>query len=110
MNARQERIGRNEILFREINERLKDVQETFDVLADRAEFVCECGNAECTEQIEMTLDEYAALRADATTFAIVPGHEAPDVGVVVAARGRYDVVRKREGPPAELAREGDPRE
>jgi hypothetical protein len=106
---RAERVGRNEALFREINERLQALQESFDVLAEKADFVCECGDIHCSEHISMPLKEYESLRADPTHFAIRPGHEIPDVEDVVARRSGYEVVRKHEGDPAELAREEDPR-
>jgi hypothetical protein len=109
MDTRQERIGRNEILFREINERLKEMQETFEVPAERAEFVCECGDAECTQQIAMSLADYERLRSDSTTFAVVAGHGAPDVEEVVETKGSYLVVRKRSGEAAILAQVADPR-
>src|SRR5919205_3825240 len=109
MDDRQERIGRNEALFREINERLEDLQERFDVLSHAGDFVCECGKLGCTEQITMPLEEYRELRSNPTHFAIKPGHEIPDVEDVVARRRGYDIVRKHEGPPTELARAEDPR-
>ena len=110
MDDRQERVGRNEVLFREINERLEELQERFEVLADQGDFVCECGKLGCTEQITITLDEYRAVRADSTHFVVKPGHEMPDVEDVVERRRGYDVVRKHEGEAAELARAEDPRQ
>jgi len=109
MDDRQERIGRNEVLFREINERLEQLQERFEVLSERGDFVCECGKLGCTDQISMSLEEYQALRADPTHFAIKPGHEIPDVEDVVAHHRGYDIVRKHGGDPAQLARAEDPR-
>jgi hypothetical protein len=106
---RDARIGRNEVLFREINERLEGLQEAFDSLAERADFVCECGDVACSEQITMPLAEYERLRSNPTWFAVKPGHEAPDVEDVVEKRQGYDVVRKHDGAAAEIAREEDPR-
>jgi hypothetical protein len=106
---RDARIGRNEVLFREINERLEGLQEAFDSLAERADFVCECGNVACTEQITMSLAEYERLRSNPTWFAIKPDHEVPDVEDVVEKRQGYDIVRKHDGVPADIARAEDPR-
>ena len=53
--------------------------------------------------------EYEEVRANPAHFAVSPGHEAPDVETVVAKRSGYDVVRKNEGVPAEIARQTDPR-
>jgi hypothetical protein len=109
MNNRERRIGENEALFREVNERVRETSETFDVASGEAEFVCECGSASCVERIRMSLEEYERVRADPTTFVIVPGHEEPDVEVVVAHEGRYDVVRKHSGAAEEIAIHTDPR-
>ena len=94
---REERIARNEVLFREINERLKEMQDTFVIVDDRGEFVCECGDPECTARVEMTLAEYERLRSDPTTFAVVDGHQAEDVEDVVETTPSFLIVRKRAG-------------
>ena len=109
MQPREERIARNEVLFREINERLKEMQETFDVLTDRSEFVCECGNVECTERIEMSLQEYERLRSEPTAFAVVPGHQAEDVEDVVETTPTHLIVRKRGAEATRIMRLDDPR-
>jgi len=107
--SREERIARNEILFREINERLKEMQDTFNVATEDPSFVCECGNVECTERIPMSLSEYERLRGDPTTFAVVEGHQARDVEDVVEKAAAHLVVRKHEGEAARIARLDDPR-
>jgi hypothetical protein len=109
MDERKTRIGRNEVLFREINERLNDLQASFDVFSERGDFVCECGDVSCSEQITMSLGEYEQLREDPELFAVKPGHEIAEVETVVEKRVGYNVVRKSEGGPAEVARAEDPR-
>jgi hypothetical protein len=104
MDDRQARIGRNEVLFREINERLAELQDRFDVMVEGGDFVCECGRLGCTEQITMSLHDYRELRSEPTHFAVKPGHEMPDVESVVARRDGYDIVRKNEGDAADIAR------
>lgn len=106
---REERIARNEVLFREINERLKEMNDTFNVATEEPSFVCECGNVECTERIAMSLSEYERLRADPTTFAVVDGHQAEDVEDVVEKAAEYLVVRKHPGEAERIARVDDPR-
>jgi hypothetical protein len=46
---------------------------------------------------------------DPAHFAVVPGHEAPEVEEVVARRDGYDVVNKDEGMPRRIAEVTDPR-
>jgi hypothetical protein len=111
VDARAERLGRNEILFRDVNEAVLSVDVRFGGDGDRwIGFYCECAAAECARQIDLTLAEYESVRADPTCFACAPGHVVPDLeDVVHELGGRAVVVRKREGGPAELARDNDPR-
>jgi len=72
MDPRTERVGKNEAVFREVNERINEVtREKTD------EYLCECGYANCTETVQMTVADYEDLRADPTRFALLPGHEVP---------------------------------
>lgn len=110
MTEREERIGRNEAVFREFNEQIRAVDQAFTVPGDDLlPLICECGDSLCTERVELRRDEYERLRADETLFAVVPGHVASDVEDVVEQRGGYDVVRKRPGVPEQVARETNPR-
>src|SRR5687767_5683676 len=99
MNDRQRRIGENEVIFREVNERVRETNETFDVRTGDAEFVCECGTASCVERVRMSLAEYEQVRAEPTHFLIVPGHEGPAVERVVRREQGFWVVRKEVGEP-----------
>ena len=109
MRAREERIGLNEAVFREVNERIENLAETFDLSSEMLDLVCECGNADCVQRITMTHPEYEELRSDSHQFAVYPGHEIPDVERVVDRRKGYDVVKKTEGPPERIAEQTDPR-
>jgi hypothetical protein len=109
VDARGERIGRNEALFRQVNERLKEIGESFSLVTESVDFVCECGSASCAAPIRMTVEEYERIRSEPELFFVVPGHEDEDMESVVESHDRYDVVRKGAGPPARLARETNPR-
>jgi hypothetical protein len=101
---RARRIGKNEILYRAVNEEIRALDERLGAAAVPTQsFVCECGSAACTDRIEMTIDEYKRVRADPATFAVVSGHEQSDVEDVVDRAESYNVVRKRAGEPSELA-------
>jgi hypothetical protein len=110
MNQREQRIGENEILFREVNERLVGLNEALGVSPDRLEFLCECGWAACTEKVTLSLQEYERVRRHAELFVLFPGHEETDVEEVVERNERFAIVRKRVGEPRRLAVEHDPRE
>jgi hypothetical protein len=108
VTERERRIGRNEEVFRRVNEQIEQVNEAFGSVAGTMTLVCECGDTSCIEQIELTPEEYERLRSDATWFAIRPGHEIPDVEDVIERGDRYWVVEKHQGVPAETAREISP--
>ena len=108
----EERVARNEALFREFNERVERVADASDLREEgdslRIEFVCECGNLDCLERVELTRAAYEEVRSDPRRFVVVPGHEDLDVARVVGRAGGYLVVEKQE-EAAEVAIEHDPR-
>jgi hypothetical protein len=109
MSSRDARIGLNEAVFREVNERIEDLAEAFDLKTQALDLLCECGDAACVERISMTHAKYQELRSDSHQFAVHPGHEYPDVESVVARLQGYDIVRKNKGVPAQIAEQTDPR-
>jgi len=109
MDERAERLARNELLYRNVNERLKELGEGFSGVAKTAVFVCECGLVECTERVSLTLAEYEEVRSEPTHFAVKLGHEMPEMEDVIVENDRFAVVGKRPGGPAELAIAHDPR-
>jgi hypothetical protein len=110
VGAREDQIARNEALFRNVNERVRELAATFasDPEPEPVAFVCECGRSDCAETITLTLRAYEEVRADPAQFIVVSGHESSDVEAVVARGEGYDVVRKHAGE-AQIAIETDPR-
>ena len=109
MSERERRVGLNEALFRQVNERLEDLNEALGWVGGRMQVVCECGDEACIERISMSPEDYEAVRAVPTTFALVEGHDDPTVETVVERRDEFVVVRKHGGAPAQIAAETDPR-
>jgi hypothetical protein len=107
-DERVRRIGLNEAVFREVNERIEDLAATFG-LDQTLDLICECGNASCTNRIAMDHRQYEELRSDSTTFAVVCGHEIPDVEEIIARHGSFFVVRKVAGDAREVAETTDRR-
>jgi hypothetical protein len=101
------RNAHNEAVFREINERI-EAGPWPDERGNLAAFRCECGEFGCNVLIEVALDTYERVRADARHFLLFPGHEAPDIEVVVERATGYVVVEK-QGTAGEIAEETDPR-
>jgi hypothetical protein len=100
---------KNEALFREVNERIEDVSMTLALEDVPMDFLCECDDTECVEKVSATQAEDEAIRAVATQFVVLPGHEDPGVEHVVRHTERFLVVEK-EGEAAHEAEESDPRE
>ncbi len=110
MDERERRIGRNEALFRHVNDRMEALNEAFSTVTDSMVVVCECGDGACIEQFRMSVPEYEAVRADPLLFVVRPGHATAHVEQVVERHGDYDVVRKREERGLdELAKQTAPR-
>jgi hypothetical protein len=98
--ASKDRFARNEAIFREVNERVADVS---DSQARITNFLCECGNVDCIEELSLTGAEYVELRSNSRTFAVSPGHALNDVETVIKETDRFYVVEKhpREAAIAE---------
>jgi hypothetical protein len=103
----ERRVGLNEAIFREVNERLEEVGDSFGL--DYLDMICECANIDCAERITLSMREYEALRTNPRLFAVVPGHEIDNLEEVVEHRDGYDVILKNEGEPARIAEQTDPR-
>jgi hypothetical protein len=105
---RARRAGLNEALFRQVNEQIRSLS---DEVADGDRsigVICECGNTDCVERLELRLSEYERVRSDGLLYIVARGHELPDVEEVVERRDGWQVVRK-VGEAGEVAEETDPR-
>ena len=109
MDERERRLGLNEVLFREVNERLADVRDPSVRPDEIYDFICECANRDCDARVSLTLREYEAVRQEPTHFVVHRGHDMAEIESVVAEQERYAVVEKRSPEAAELAVEHDPR-
>ena len=92
MSEQEKRLGLNEAMFREINERLEAQLPTDK--RNRLSVLCECADPDCTTRIEITPDEYAGARARPRQFILVPGHELVQIEEVISRNERYEIVRK----------------
>jgi hypothetical protein len=86
-------VGVNEALFRAVNERIEDVNESFATVTDAFAVVRECGDAGCVTQIRIASDAYERVRAGAT----------------VDKQDGYYVVRKEAEVAKRVAKKTDPR-
>jgi hypothetical protein len=110
MNDRERRVGRNEAVFREVNEVIEGINRGVAAISDgMMHIVCECGDLLCSERLAVPSSEYEAIRADSALFFVLPGHEQPGIEDVAEETAGFNVVRKRPGEAARIAAETDPR-
>jgi hypothetical protein len=106
-----ERVAKNEALFREVNERIREVSGRVVAFDGDAtlEFVCECSKERCSEPVELTLAEYESIRSEPTHFLVAPGHVwQPETEGAVREYETYAVVEKT-GNAGDVASDKDPR-
>ena len=110
VHHKQQRAARNQSLFREVNERVKDVNDGFHVFTDLNDWVCECANESCVERIELSAQEYEHIRKHGARFFVAPSseHVWPEVERIVERHPNYWIVEKIEHG-AEMATDLDPR-
>ena len=109
-NQRASRAARNQSFFREINERVKDLNEGFSLVLPLGDWVCECAEEMCVARIELSADEYETIRRNGTRFLVAPSdkHVWSDVEDVMERHDRYWVVEKL-GEAARVSVQFDPR-
>jgi hypothetical protein len=108
--AFEERVARNEALFREVNERVQELAERF--ATDPAlppGFVCECSNADCAEHVDVPLEVYERIRGNPRRFVVLPGHVLGEIEHVVEQTERYVVVEKDTPTAIAVSERHDPR-
>jgi hypothetical protein len=102
------RAGKNEVILRDLNERLKAHDSSPDERF--AEWVCECADMTCMKPVELSIAEYEMVRAEPTRFVVAPSdeHVTPGIERVVQREERYWVVEKI-GVAAQVSKKLDPR-
>jgi hypothetical protein len=101
-----DRIARNEAIFRDVNEALKRGRWPGDQAA--IAFRCECARLGCSRLIDLTPAEYEHVRSNPKWFVVAAGHQAPDSEVVVETHGDHVLVEK-VGEAGLVAEATDPR-
>lgn len=91
MRTRESKLADNEIMFRQVNER---IVELTDMWSEDLNGVCECADTACAAVLHISHDEYKQLRQNPRRFAVLPGHAVPDIEEIVERHDTYDVVEK----------------
>ena len=93
--ARLQRAEKNEQAFKDYNERRAAAEEAGHVPPDEpVPFACECDDPGCAKAIELSTEDYERAVAPVDRFVVMPGHEDPEVEIVVERHAAYYVVSK----------------
>jgi hypothetical protein len=98
----EQRAARNEALFREVNENIARLEDSYGTTATEPAFICECANDGCTEQFAVDLETYQRVREQPRLFFVLPGHQHPELERVVETHSDYLIVEKT-GEAGEVA-------
>lgn len=106
----REEQAKIETIFREMNEWTEQERDELVGISRLMDtYLCECSDSRCSDPIDLTREEYEAVRAEPIRFVIAVDHENPEVDWVLAENSRYTTVEKLLGPPARIAIATDPR-
>jgi hypothetical protein len=102
--------ARTQSLMRDVNERLREINDGFGPTQPYGDWLCECADETCIQPIALTPGEYDAVRAHPKRFAVAAAqhHVLAEVEFVVERNDRYWVVEK-DGLAGELVARIDPR-
>ena len=109
VEERERRLGLNEAMFREVNERVEDINRSFGSVTDHFDIVCECGSATCTERITVPVADYERVRSNPLHFLLQVGHEDPLVERTIENHETFIIVEKEGTEVEEVAEATDPR-
>ncbi len=98
-DVRRDRLVKNELAFRDYNNRRVGFEEHAATPADQVEdevvpFVCECGNADCISAVSTTIGQYEDVHSAPNRFIVRPDHVYPDVEHVIERHPNWWLVEK----------------
>lgn len=100
-SARDERLARNEALFRDVNEQIAQLANGSDS-SDALRIICECSNIGCEKTLLVPRNAYQRVRANPARFLVAPSHINPSIEAEVEAHGTWVTVEKHAELAAEL--------
>ena len=95
--ATRERILRNSLLIREVNERIAELSESW-LDGEPRELLCECGDESCIQVILVTRADYEVARNHSGRYLLTSDH-GEDAGTKVrTTRDGYSIVECAPAP------------
>lgn len=82
-------------MYRAVNREIERVSEELgEGPKDQLTVICECGRDDCSQTVELTVDEYERTHEQRDRFVVAPGHEDDELEHVVERNERFLVVDK----------------
>jgi hypothetical protein len=103
----RERVARNQAVYRQVNEAIRAGRD--ESQKGPQPFVCECAILGCNELVELTVEQYEAVRQSPQRFVILKGHDIPEAESVIWDDGGDVVVVEKDSDLAPITRALDPR-
>jgi hypothetical protein len=91
---RNERLKENQQTFKLANERFVSLIAERRLAVDHVPFLCECADATCMARVELTLEDYHAVRAHERHYLMLPEHLRSPGEVIVERRDGYEITEK----------------
>ena len=88
------RATRTQALFREVNEKIRDLNDALSGMTDEYAIACEFAGSGCIETVKIRPEDYRAVRSSPRQFVVLHGHVEPAVEDVIADNNGYVVVEK----------------
>jgi hypothetical protein len=103
---REERVARNEVAAREINEAIGDDTRPANSFMH---LLCGCGLEDCERVLAITRPVYERVRSDPRQFVTLPSPLFSEFEDVVEESDGFLIVAKRGGTHEDIAVRTDPR-
>lgn len=88
------RLGRGERIYRHVNERIRELERTYD-FGEPLQLFCECDTIGCSAAIAVDPGRYEAVRVHGARFIVAPGHARPEVEAIVERGPEHWIVEER---------------
>jgi hypothetical protein len=79
-------------LFRQVNERVRDVSAEHGRTSGGYEILCECAERDCIGSVFVPIHVYEDVRRDERLFVVAAGHERQGLERVVGGADTYRIV------------------
>src|SRR6266540_6878247 len=100
---RELRAAQSQMMFRSVNDRIKELADQRVSPGQELDFACECADDRCVEKIPLSALQFLAIESDENQFIVLRGHDVPEVEDVIAERDGFLIVSKR-GAGAEFVK------